>query len=42
MLGRARDADITDDTIITAITLTEDGVEFSLEEKEKEVASSEE
>ncbi len=33
-----RDADVTEDTEITAVTLTEDGVEFSLEEKEKEGA----
>lgn len=31
-----RDADVTEDTGITAVTLTEDAVEFSLEEKEKE------
>ena len=36
-----RDADVSDDTVITAVNLTEDGVEFSLEEKEKEEASSE-
>jgi hypothetical protein len=34
-------ADVTDDTVITAVTLTEDEVEFSLEEKEKQEASSE-
>lgn len=34
-----RGADINDDTAITAVALTEDAVEFSLEEKEKEEAS---
>ena len=34
-----RSADIKDDTVITAVTLTEGGVEFSFEEKEKEEAS---
>ena len=34
-----RDTDVTDDTVITAVNLTEDSVEFSLEEKEKEAAS---
>jgi hypothetical protein len=34
-----RDADVTDDTEITAVTLTDQGVEFSFEEKEKEEAS---
>jgi len=34
-----RDADVTDDTVITAVNLTEDSVEFSLEEKKKEAAS---
>lgn len=33
-----RGADVSDDTDITAATLTADGVEFSLEEKEKEEA----
>ena len=32
-------ADISDDTVITAVNLTEEVVEFSLEEKEKEVSS---
>jgi hypothetical protein len=36
-----RGVNITENTAITAVTLTEDGVEFSLEEKEKEEASSE-
>jgi hypothetical protein len=34
-----RGADVTDDIAITAVALTEDAVEFSLEEKEKEEAS---
>ena len=34
-----RGANVTEDTVITAATLTEDAVEFSLEEKEKEEAS---
>ncbi len=36
-----RDADVSDDTVITAVDLTEDSVEFSLEEKEKEEVVSE-
>ncbi len=36
-----RDTDVTEDTVITAVTLTEDAVEFSLEEKGKEEASAE-
>ena len=35
-----RGADVSDDTVITAANLTEGGVEFSLEKKEKEEASS--
>jgi len=35
-----RDTDVTEDTVITAVTLTEDSVEFSLEEKEKKEVSS--
>lgn len=35
-----RDADVSDDTIITAVNLTEDSVEFTLEEKAEEEASS--
>ena len=35
-----RDADVPDDAVITAVNLTEDDVEFSLEEKEKAEASS--
>ena len=41
ILGDREGADVTEDTVITAVNLTEDGVEFSLEEKEKEEASSE-
>ncbi len=36
-----RGADVSDDTVITAVNLTEDSVEFSLEEKEKEEETSE-
>lgn len=36
-----KEAEVSDDTVITAVTLTDDGVEFTLEEKEKEEASSE-
>lgn len=36
-----KDVDVTDDTEITAVTLTDDGIEFSLEEKEKEAAAGE-
>jgi len=36
-----KDADVSDDTVITAVNLTEDGIEFSLEEKEKEKEPSE-
>lgn len=36
-----RGSDVSDATVITAVNLTEEGVEFSLEEKEKEEASSE-
>jgi len=36
-----RDTDVPDDPVLTAVTLTEDSVEFSLEEKEKVEASSE-
>ncbi len=35
------DAEVSENTDITGVALTEDGVEFSLEEKEKEEASSE-
>ena len=33
-----RDADVSDDTVITEVNLTENAVEFTLEEKEKEAA----
>ena len=35
-----RGGDVSDDTVITAVNLTEDDIEFSLEEKEKEEESS--
>lgn len=38
IIGDREDAEVTEDTVITAVTLTEDAVEFSLEEKEKEEA----
>lgn len=42
ILGDQEGADVSDDTVITAVTLTEDAVEFSLEEKKKEEVSGEE
>lgn len=36
-----RDTDVPDDAVVTAVTLTEDDVEFELEEKEEEATSPE-
>jgi len=41
ILGGREGVDVPDDAVVTAVTLTEDDVEFELEEKEEEAASPE-